>query len=309
MRSDLLHVVAVISNPMRWASRVRLFREFMARMLSDGVRLTVVECAYGDLPFEIAAAPGVNLVQVRTNSLAWIKENLINIGIARLPHDWKYVAWVDADIVFRHAHWASETVHALQRYPIIQPWADCYDLGPHGEHLEHHRSFARQNWHRRVLGIGQGYEFAHPGYAWAARRDALDRLGGLIETGVVGAGDHHMALALIGRVNWSIPWGLSSGYIRPLYQWQERAMRHLQGSVGFLPGSIEHLWHGPKVARAYIERWDIVRRNGFDPDTDLKRNTFSVLELAGNKPHLAQDLDIYMSSRDEDSNSIGPATK
>jgi hypothetical protein len=37
----------------------------------------------------------------------------------------------------------------------------------------------------------------------------------------------------------------------------------------------------------------------------LKRNTYGVLELAGNKPQLRHDIDCYFRARDEDSNTLG----
>ena len=37
----------------------------------------------------------------------------------------------------------------------------------------------------------------------------------------------------------------------------------------------------------------------FDPFDDLKRNVFGVLELAGNKPDLTRDIEIYFRLRDE----------
>ena len=162
MRADLLHVVTAIANPIRWESRIRLYREFERHMLQSGVHLTTVECAYGDRPFELAGNPRVNHVAVRARSLVWTKENLLNLGIARLPQDWKYVAWIDADIVFRHPNWAAETVHALQQYDVVQPWTDCYDLGPRDEHLQAHRSFCKQWIDQQPVGPGP-YRFAHPG--------------------------------------------------------------------------------------------------------------------------------------------------
>ena len=149
-----------------------------------------------------------------------------------------------------------------------------------------------------------GYEFAHPGYAWAATRHALTLVGGLIETAALGAGDHHMALALIGRVRKSVPGGISAGYLRPLLRWQDRAIQHIGQNIGYVPGTIEHTWHGSKDKRAYVDRWTILTRNGFDPDTDLVRNTWGVFELAGNKPELRRDIDRYFRARDEDSNTI-----
>lgn len=304
---DTLHVVTALANPIRWQSRARLYRQFEEHMLDSGVRLTVVECAYGDRPHEFAGNPHVTHVPVRARTLLWTKENLLNIGLGRLPQDWRYAAWIDADITFRKSDWASETVHALQQYDIVQPWSDCYDLGPHDDHLQVHRSFCRLA-HEGVPILASGYDgyaFAHPGYAWAATRRALTLLGGLIETAVLGAGDHHMALALLGRVSDSVPGGVSDGYTRPLFGWQTRAQQHVASNIGYVPGSIEHDWHGSKAKRAYIDRWNILTRNEFDPDTDLIRNTWGVLELAGNKPQLRLDIDHYFRARDEDSNSLG----
>ena len=115
MRADLLHVVTCIANPLRWKSRIACYHDFARHMAESGVHLTVVECAYGERPFELAA-DGVNHVAVRAKTLVWNKENLLNIGISRLPGDWRYVAWIDADIRFRKSGWAAETVHALQQY-------------------------------------------------------------------------------------------------------------------------------------------------------------------------------------------------
>ncbi len=112
-----------------------------------------------------------------------------------------------------------------------------------------------------------------------------------------------MALALISRVHESVPGGISAGYLRPLLRWQDCAAQHIAQNIGYVPGTIEHAWHGSKEKRAYIDRWTILIRNAFDPDADLIRNTWGVLELAGNKPALRRDIDRYFRSRDEDANS------
>lgn len=265
------------------------------------MQLHIVECAYGDRPYEIPVCPqAYHLIRVRTNSVCWIKESLINIGISRLPDDWQYVAWLDGDIFFRHKHWATEVINALQQYPIVQPWATAYDLGPNGEGMDHHRSFAYLHWHGRLKGIGPGYEFCHPGYGWAAKRSAVDQIGGLIDFAICGAGDHHMACAMVGKVLWSVPKGMSEDYIDPLVEWQRRAVAVTQKNIGFCPGSIEHHWHGKKIDRHYIDRWQILIKNNYEPDTDIKRNTYGVVNLAGNKPNLTHDMDVYHRQRNED---------
>ena len=127
-----LHVVTAFANPVRWVSRLAAHQAFEQHMLDSGVHLTTVECAYGERPFELPDHPHINRVRVRAKTLVWNKENLINIGISRLPADWKHVAWVDGDVEFRKDNWALETLHALQQYDVVQPWSDAYDLGPQG---------------------------------------------------------------------------------------------------------------------------------------------------------------------------------
>ena len=314
MRADLLHTILVVSNPIRWSTRLRHARNCIDHMKESGTRVTVVECTFGDRPYELTDIEDINHVPVRSKTLVWNKENLINIGLSRLPSDWKYAAWIDADIRFRRTHWASETVHALQQFDWVQPWSDAYDLGPHDEHLQHHISFCRQvHQGQPVVPTGEKfwkfnggpYEYPHPGYAWAATKDALERVGGLIEFAGMGAGDHHMALSLVGAADKSIPHGTSESYRRLLFQWQERALFHINGNIGYVPGTIEHFFHGAKPKRQYLERWEMFVRHGFDPDTDLKKNTTGVIELAGNKPELRRELDLYFRQRDEDANSLG----
>jgi hypothetical protein len=43
----------------------------------------------------------------------------------------------------------------------------------------------------------------------------------------------------------------------------------------------------------------------FDPFTDLKRNSYGVLEFSGSKPDLERLFHNYLRDREEDSNIIG----
>jgi hypothetical protein len=42
---EQLHVVTVISNPLRWHSRYRNYREFAKQIADSGAKLLTVECA------------------------------------------------------------------------------------------------------------------------------------------------------------------------------------------------------------------------------------------------------------------------
>jgi hypothetical protein len=312
MRNDLLHVFGVRSNPIRWRAPDLAARRWIEHMLDSGVRLHLVEVQYGETPFVFADISHVDHIGLRARTWCWSKENALNIGIQRAP-DAKYICWSDTDVIHRRSGWAAETVYALQQYDVVQPWSDAYDLGPADEHIQHHVSFCSR-FHKGLPVApaaerfwkfdGGPYDYPHSGYAWAATRQALDWLGGLFELGGMGSGDHHMALALAGKAEYSIPGGVSASYRDEVLRWQARAVQHINGNIGFVPGTIEHLFHGRKADRGYLSRWDIFLRHAFDPTTDLKRNTYGVLEWVGNKPELRREFDLYLRSRNEDINSL-----
>jgi hypothetical protein len=310
-----LHVVTAISNPIRWNSRIAHYRKFRDHMLDSGVELTVVECALGERPHELVDdSPHVTHVAVRADTLAWTKENLTNIGIQRgVPEDASYIAWIDADVAFSNPHWASDTVHALQQYAVVQPWTSAIDLGPSGEPMlikgAHVQTSFAKVWREmgdidawRKNGAIPEYSYPHPGYAWAIRRSTLNNIGGLIEASGLGAGDHQMAMAFIGHIGKSIHGATTPAYQDFIRAWGERAYKYVQGAVGYVSGMLSHQWHGEKSKRKYQERWDVLVAHGFDPVVDLRKNLYGVLELAGNKPAMASDFDRYFRQRDEDAN-------
>lgn len=310
-----LHVVTVVSNPLRWESRVELANKAITNWLQEpNVKVTFVEVAYGSRAYDFAdsfPADRVQHVPLRATTMAWSKECCLNIGISRT--DGAYIAALDADILFRKKGWADEVVQTLQLYPVIQPWNTCYDLGPHDSHIQTHTSFCSLYLHNKPVGVPNGqlkwaggpYDHAHPGFAWAYKREVLDKIGGLFEVGGMGSGDHHMALSLVGKSDVSLPGGCSAGYRNFVKTWESRALAHVNRKIGYVPNTIEHMFHGDKNRRGYETRWGMFVKHGFDPLTDLKRNSYGVLEFAGNKPDLERDFDNYLRSREEDANIIG----
>jgi len=313
---ETLQVVACVSNPLRWQSRIRLARAAVADWLREpNIHVTLAECAYGSRGYDLAdiAGPGVTHIPLRATTLAWSKENLLNIAIAQLPGGAQKIATLDADLTFRRAGWATETLAALDLYPVVQPWSTAYDLGPNDEHIQTHTSFASlyhaggpvvPNANVKWKFYGGPYDYPHPGYAWAWTRRTLDHVGGLFEDGGMGSGDHHMALGMIGQYQASLPGGVSAGYRNAVASWSTRAAAEINGKLGFVHGTIEHPFHGRKGDRGYQSRWSMFLDNGFDPATDLKRNTCRVIEFAGNKPDLERDFDNYLRSRQEDVNTL-----
>jgi len=327
-------VVTVISNPVRYSSRYRLFQEFKARVLRAGANLMTVELALGDRPHEVsephrsALPPPSELIFPETPSLAeiretrpgpkeihiqlrgwdelWHKENLINLGVARLPENWEYVAWIDGDIEFVRPDWPEETVHELQVYKVVQMFQSAMNLGPDGEMIGQSESFAESWLQGRPLqrtAVAKKYyaHLWHSGYAWAARREAWEGLGGLMDFAILGAADHHMAWALFDDVLNNIPKAMPEPYKKHALEWQLRAAHHVRKDVGVVKGTILHHWHGKIRDRRYNSRWKILVEHAYDPDRDIKRNAQGVLVFTRAGERMRNDIRAYFRARNEDS--------
>jgi hypothetical protein len=318
-----LFAVTCITNPVRSEARYRHYREFRAQCARAGVRLLTIEGAFGERPFEVTSHDCEHDVQVRVIDELWHKENLLNLAISRLPPSAQYVAWIDADVTFTHPHWAIETVHQLQHHPIVQMFGEAHDLAPDGTTVTGSR--VRSFGWSHVNGIARptpapespckGYDggkgpdrsisyYHHPGYAWAARRSALDAVGGLLDVAIVGEADYLMAKAIVGEAEEIVYPGVHQSYRDTILAWQERA-KVLRKDIGYVPGTIVHHWHGRKADRQYWSRKRVLVESGFNPHTDLRRDSQGVYRLQDDGTDrfvvLRNALRRYFRNRNEDS--------
>lgn len=319
-----LHVVVPIVNTCRYSSRYHLFEKFEKMVLDAGAQLWVVEAAFGHRPHVVTHKDNPKHIQLRTWSEIWHKENLINVGFSRLPSDWEYVAWIDPDVDFARPDWVNETLNQLQHYDIVQMFSQTHDLGPDFTVIKNHTGFMFRyrnggmpilDTHQlqlttytegtRKLGTKPMPYYAHPGYAWAARRSAINHLGGLIDYAVLGSADWHMAYALIGRVAQTLNPAWSTSFREAVLEWEARAERHIKRNIGYVPGSIFHHWHGRKKNRRYNERYRILVENKFDPNLDLKKDSQGLWQLTDRSMNLRDQIRDYFFSRNEDSIEVG----
>lgn len=302
MTHPKLHVVTCISNPVRYSSRYRLYQHFAKHMSDSGAILHTVEMAFGQREHAITDPSNAHHTQLRSDHELWHKENMLNLVIQRLPHDWEYVAWIDADILFHRLDWVSETLEQLQHYQFLQLFSHATDLSPTFEPLGKHQcGFVYDYYHNPDKMKQGGYaSFSHPGYAWAARREALDACGGLIDIGILGSGDRHMACAMIGKAEHSFNSGVHPNYKNAVMEWQRRCERHTKRNIGYVSGAISHFYHGSKSNRGYKDRWKILVEHQYDPYCDIRRDAQGLYQLDENKIGLRDDVRRYFRSRQED---------
>lgn len=216
----------------------------------------------------------------------WAKERLLNIGLQNLPPECTQVCWCDCDVLFKRPRWAQLCSELLKRHRVVQPFATTVFLGP-AETPEKHTQFrtspgfARFYTHtmrqKSLINTDQVL-LSHPGYAWAARRDVLERMGGFYDRCILGHGDIVMALAACHSLvrdgpipeefepGWSPDWG--AALTQDVREWQRRPSAIVDGDVAYVQGEVYHLWHGPKRNHNYGNRGALIR--DYDPAKHLE---------------------------------------
>lgn len=313
-----LHVAVVYSNPLRWRTRRQLFNDFRRHI--DGlpnIKLYVGELAYGERPFEVTREDHPLDFQWRTRHELWHKENLLNLVIQRFDEDWKYGAYMDGDFTFNRHDLGLETIHQLQHYDWVQMFSTYTDIGYNHEPVRHMPSFAqlfvsgqltddlRQKVYKGTpYSTGGTIGVGATGGAWAFRREALEKCGGLLDTCILGSGDWHMAFGLASTPDLHPQTAeltsCGKAYGDSIKVWQKRAEKATKQNIGVVNCYAVHHYHGEKSKRGYEWRWKILRDNDFNPATDIYRDAQGVYQLTPEKPRLRDDIRRYFRSRDED---------
>lgn len=306
--SSPLHVISAHFNPNRYRARPKLAQAFEKHCTDSGAIPWTVELALRDRHFEVTDHNNPHHIQLRGESELWYKENLGNIATRHLPFDAENIAFVDGDFLFTRADWATETVHMLQHYDAVQMFHhltyETHDHRTHGHldgfaylHVNQSPKLPKHYGHRGAVGG-----------AWAFRRSALDKLGGLLDRCILGSADWHMAFALAMRddVHPDMNLGKAPQYVKIIRDWAENA-KVLRGNIGYVNCHAIHHWHGPMSKRGYEWRANILTGNQYDPNTHVRYDMYGVLQLNKNAPnaHLLRDeLRAYFRQRDEDSISL-----
>ena len=152
-------------------------------------------------------------------------------------------------------------------------------------------------------GIHTDGTFWHPGFAWAARREAIEALGGVMEFPILGSADHLMSLAFVGQSERINDLRLSPEYLNSVKAWEVKALKHVNFDIGYVPGTIFHYFHGKKVNRGYNTRTGILVESQFNPYTDIKKDVAGVIHLVvedERQRRLRDDLRAYFRARNED---------
>ena len=220
-----------------------------------------------EVDFQIPESANFIRIEAKEENVMWQKERMINLAIENLPKEYTDIAWIDADILFEDKDWHKELQDRLNRYSFVQLFNTAEWLNGRGETTEIFRS--PFNTVDRELRH-------HVGFAWAARREVLEKIGGLFDHHVSGNGDaaiyHALAKSKLDDVA-SITAEMFDnlpGFSYSFYCYRELLSQHTNKSIACLSGNIKHLFHGDIGSRNYNGRQQILIQNNFDPLKDLE---------------------------------------
>ena len=299
-------------NPQSYLSKRKNYMLFRQALARAGVPLCCVELAFDERPFELAPEDADLLVQRRGGDILWQKERLLNLGVGSLPPDCDKVAWLDCDILLDRPDWADQTRRLLEQYVVVQPFSRCVRLLPEEtccpiEDLPlgscEHEILHSLAWGVGAHGtacLGNYHRHGHSGYAWAARRDVLERHG-LYEGNILGNADLNIAQAMYGGCRFLRSERLSPAARRHLMKWAESFYSSVRASVSAAEGLLFHLWHGCKADRLYDQRLNILIDHDYDPASDIGVGENGTLRWRTDKPGLHAWCRDYFALRREDS--------
>jgi len=302
-------IISCYFNPQNNPYRLEAFNAFYDSI--KHLNHQIIECVIGDSKPQLTV--NNNITRVHTQNLLWHKESLLNKLIKDLDPKYKYVFWVDADVIFTNKNWLVDSVNELRFTNIIQPFEYCIHLekdeqpfdfpvghfrnmtsNPVLKHSRMWRSFCANYVTDRLAADSEVYDVhGHVGFAWGARREVL-YLCPLYDRALVGGADHIMAHAAAGQIAHKCITKSFTDDIEAINQWSKKFYSIVGGSIDYVKGDLFHMWHGDLKTRQYLKRVqeftgpskNIVARdsNGLhvtDDDTYV-RNYFNEREVRDN---------------------------
>ena len=298
-------VITVFFNPAGYSSLLKNYFIFAEQLKRQGVKMITVECAFNGGPFYIPE--GSNVHRLKSNSIMWQKERLINYGVSKLPDNCKYYAWIDCDVLFQSENWAEQAVEKLQNSDVVKLFKKVYYMPKDmltydGSKIPNvqgviWQSKIHKNWLERRRS--RELHFSAPGFAWAAKRESFEDIGGLYDKNIIGSGDTFFVDCYLN--SWDIH-GFASKFNDnmkfDLNKWRD-AVQAKNLVLDYVPVDICHLWHGSLKNRKYMDRHDIILNYDYDPQSDVKMIN-DVYEWNSDKTGMHNDIKQYFYDRQED---------
>lgn len=260
-------IIACFYNPLNSPYRLLAFQKWYRSIKHLNHR--IIECLIGDQT-KSQLPKSKFISQIKTQSLLWHKEALLNRVISELPSTFQYVFWLDTDVLFTNPNWLVEAVEQLQTNNLVQPFEYCVHLQRHqlkpDFRVDDYRATASESirhpqlWRSFASNFGNGLardtnydRHGHVGFAWGARREILDQMS-LYDKALIGGADHIMAHAAAGQIPHPCIAKSFTDNLEEVETWSKKFYQLVKGRIGFVSGDLYHIWHGDVQNRQYLKR-------------------------------------------------------
>lgn len=285
------------------------YRIFKNNIQRQGLKLLTVECALKGEPFVLTPEDADILIQVRSDSILWHKERLLNIGFKRLPADCDKIVLTDCDLIFLDDDWVQKSCDLLENYECIKPFFQAIRLTKKTSNkiMRERKYYPSDNYYYQedevnYCNFDPNFPFKHPPvFAWAMRKEIFDGLG-FYDRMIIGSGDTIMTAAFHKS---SSPLKNSSPALdADIITWFNKIDKRMAGRMTSQDGAILHLFHGTRKNRKYYDRNAVLEKYDFQPYEDIKLNADQCWEWATPKKNLHQELELYFIARNENQEFI-----
>jgi len=255
------------------------YEEFKDSLKRQGADLYTVE---------LSALNGEHFIKdafwkIRTDTVLWHKEALLNALVRKLPKEVQKIAWLDSDIVVEEDEWVKQAKKMLNYYQVLE-LGDVHTiyLDHDGKEKEVKHTNGYAYYHRK--GDWNNMGRYHPGFGWMANRDFFTKVG-LYEYDIIGGGDGVMMRSFgeegafdKEKNTWKRHQYMKycPSILPHLESYTRKAFDYTQGNMGFVPTNVIHKFHGERANRGYTTRMRLLK--GIDVDRDLKKDKNGIFE-------------------------------
>jgi hypothetical protein len=278
-------------NPCGYWNRYYNYWEFALSLAKQGIELVTGEVVDRRGQGELR-----NSIKFRANSVMWHKERLVNLLVKQLPATCDRVAWVDCDLIWKHA-WQNRANEILDKYPLVQLFDRIVFMDDKARRSTEN---ARYGFARAWMECRPSYPSSNhpPGGAWAADRILFEKFGGLYDRLVSGGADCFCAGAFINaQLHNPVLAKCNRAVMEDYADYARDVGKYTRGDIGYLNEIAWHLWHGNRENKQYQERMDAMMK--VNPRKHLEVSESGLYQWAGGA-NLDKDFKRYFQNRKED---------
>lgn len=281
-------IVCCYFNPQNYAAPLENYLAF--RKALGSINLITVELSFNG-QFDIPDA--IQISGNKRKNLMWQKERLLNIGIQAVPAHIKYIGWMDADMVFMNNDWLVNAICLLDHSPMVQLYWQIRYMDKYGVKSSSKLAYC--------FAVKEDNSHGNPGGGWLTTAEYARKFG-LFDKAIIGGGDTHNVYGLFQQKRYYRGgYADTPSFREEVEKWASPQREMWTGkTLPVISNQLIHLFHGSQKNRNYASRHDILTKNLFDPQKDIRINEDGIWEWATGKFRMHKAVAEHFEKRKED---------